>query len=106
MSKFDFGVGPMCRRARANAARISGGIIFWGVSFCFCSWTETGASNFSDGAFSDFFSSGTGRKNSGNGILKSGFFVRKIIFVVAMYIGIAAKIKMPKTKPGKPRSWA
>ena len=42
----------------------------------------------------------------GSGIVISGFFVRIIRVLVAIYSGIIANIKMPKTKPGKPRRCA
>lgn len=42
----------------------------------------------------------------GNGMVISGFFVRMISVVVATYKGSIAKIKIPNTKPGKPRSCA
>ena len=42
----------------------------------------------------------------GMGIVIRGFFVRTISVVVAMYKGNAARINMPKTKPGNPRNCA
>lgn len=54
---------------------------------------------------------GVSLKNLGNaifgtGIVISGFLLRKISVVVAIYKGKAANINMPNTKPGKPRNWA
>lgn len=43
--------------------------------------------------------------NCGIGIVNSGRWVRIIINVVAIYIGIAANIKIPNTKPPKPCRW-
>ncbi len=42
----------------------------------------------------------------GTGIVINGFLFRIISVVVAMYNGKADKIKIPNTKPGKPRNWA
>ena len=42
----------------------------------------------------------------GMGIVISGCLVRTISVVVATYKGNAARINMPKTKPGKPRNCA
>ena len=106
ISKFDFGAWPLCARARINAARSSVGISFGaGVGVV----STIGAVSAVWGSVSWvglIVSSGTGCINCGNGIVNNGFLVRKMILVVAMYIGIAAKISIPKTKPGKPRSCA
>lgn len=51
-------------------------------------------------------SSFTGCINFGIDNTNNGFFVLIIIDVVAMYIGNADKISIPKTKPGKPRKCA
>lgn len=88
-------------RARLNMARISDGIAFSGsvgVGFCFvavgcAAGTAWGCVFFGILIF-------------GKGIVNSGFFVRTIILVVAMYNGIAAKINIPNTKPGNPRNSA
>ena len=47
-------------------------------------------------------SSGTGSMILGNGIVNSGFFLRIIIAVVAIYNGIADNINNPNTNPGNP----
>ena len=49
-------------------------------------------------------SRGVGCKNFGICILNSGARLRTMMVVVAMYIGIAASIKIPNTNPGKPRN--
>lgn len=51
-------------------------------------------------------SAGVGVINAGSDIVISGFFVRIITVIVAIYNGSAAKINMPNTKPPKPRSCA
>lgn len=51
-------------------------------------------------------SAGTGVKIFGNGIVNSGFFVRKMMDVVAIYNGKADKTSIPNTNPGKPRNSA
>lgn len=43
---------------------------------------------------------------AGTGTVISGFLLRTTKTVVATYMGRAASIKMPNTKPGKPRNWA
>ena len=42
----------------------------------------------------------------GTGTVTSGFLVRTMIVVVAMYNGNAAKTKIPNTNPGNPRNSA
>lgn len=54
---------------------------------------------------------GVGRKKAGililgKGMVISGFLLRTISVVVAMYSGNAANSNRPNTKPAKPRSWA
>lgn len=105
ISKLDLGAGPMWARARINAARNSVGMVFCCAGCSSDVSFSSGASELSVSAVA-VFSSGTGSKNFGRGTVNSGFLVRKMIIVVAMYVGIAAKISIPKTKPGKPRSCA
>ena len=105
MSKFDFGAGPVCRRARSNANCNSVGIDFFGASSISVDGLIVAESFDSSSGF--FLSSfGTGCINLGIFTVINGFFVRTIIMVVAIYIGSAAKINMPKTKPGNPRKCA
>ena len=86
--------------ARINCGRISSGISF-DISGLFSVGSVIGAGSAS-GAGAGFFAC----MIFGTGIVISGFFVRIINVVVATYNGTIAKIKMPKTNPGKPRSWA
>lgn len=104
MSNADFGAAPPCTRARTNAGRNSVGIIFCGVVSV--GVVSTGSCDTGSGAAVADVSSGTGCINFGSDSVNNGFFVRKMILVVAMYNGIAANINMPNTKPGKPRRWA
>lgn len=104
MSNTDFGAAPPCARARTNAGRNSVGIIFCGVVSV--GVVSTGSCDTGSGAAVADVSSGTGCINFGSDSVNNGFFVRKMILVVAMYNGIAANINMPNTKPGKPRRWA
>ena len=94
-------------RARINAARISWGISSDNVSlFVFSFSWGVGCGVFS-GCFSPAFFCGViifG--NFGFGMVISGFFVRTIIAVVAMYNGVAANNSTPNTKPPNPRSSA
>ena len=101
---------PMLLRARMNAKRNSAGMSAgnsMGVSTS--SGPSEGVSDSGSGV--GVGSVGAGFKKAGilifgNGIVISGFLVRIISVVVAMYNGNAASINMPKTNPGKPRSWA
>lgn len=102
------GVIFICARMYAvrNSDGNSGGRVFASVSFLFS-------------AFSSLFSGDAGGFikvgcicdhnffiKSGTGMLNSGFFVRIINVVLAMYNGSAASINMPNTKPGNPRNSA
>lgn len=71
MSKFDFGVGPVCARARANAARISVGYTFCDTDF---SGVGVGGGGVVSGSLSVWIF--TGCKKLGNFIVNNGFFVR------------------------------
>lgn len=89
-------------RARKNADRSSRGK-FVGNS------CVAGAAGSVSVAGSDGAGVGSGFENCnilGLGITNKGFPVRIIRVVVATYIGMAARINMPKTNPAKPRSSA
>lgn len=100
----------MLLRARMNAKRNSAGMSGGrSVGVSSSSGPRVGVSDSVSGVGAG--SAGAGLNNAGIlifgiGIVIRGFFVRTISVVVATYNGNAARIKMPNTKPGKPRNWA
>ena len=110
-SNAEVGVRDICSRARAYATRNSAGIGA-DVGSAILSLFNSGLS-----VVSVFVSDGTGASttsssigvcmnafliNSGILMVNNGALVRAITIVVAIYIGTAAKIKIPKTMPAKP----
>lgn len=104
---------PTLLRARTNACRSSAGMSSGksDMGFASSSGASFGVSDSGGGQDSVGVGGGAGLKmrgifSFGNCIDNSGFLVRIISVVVAMYRGNAAKSIMPKTKPPKPRSCA
>ena len=100
----------MLLRARINAMRNSAGMSSGSSVFAYSSsGPRVGVSDSVSGVWGAIIV--LGFKNDGifivgTGIVTSGFFVRTINVVVAIYIGNAASIKIPNTNPGKPCNWA
>lgn len=102
---------PKLLRARMYAVRNSAGMSgdrSDGVSVGKDGVSDSGAGA---GVAGTAGAAGAGRRNAGififgNGIVISGFLLRTISVVVAMYSGNAANSSRPNTKPAKPRSWA
>ncbi len=105
--KRDVWAGPICWRARINAGLISLGM-FDGKE-CGGASSDGVADGVVDVGVADGVGAVAGvllfsdsRKNHGVGIVISGFLVLMIMLVVAMYMGNAARIKMPNTNPANP----
>lgn len=104
---------PTLLRARINACRSSAGMSSGKSDMGFASSSGASFGVSDSGGVHDSAGVGVlaglkmlGIFSFGNCIDSSGFLVRIISVVVAMYRGNAAKSIMPKTKPPKPRSCA
>lgn len=103
--------GVMFIRARMYAVRNSDGNSSGSVSLSDLSAVADFSSSFSASLCGGLISVGCIWSqmpliNAGIGTEKSGFLVRIINVVLAIYNGNAANTNMPNTKPGKPRNSA
>lgn len=113
ISNLDFGAVLIPARARAYNVRISDGnpggsgrVYSSDGAGVVLAASTSGVATGVGGISAFTVSAGTGDKNFGNDIFINGALLRMTINVVAIYSGNAAKIIMPKTKPGNPCNWA
>ena len=102
-SKLVWPMATMCSRLRRKCGRNSLGISFGngvGAGSGVAAFSSVDSVEAAAGLANSFL------MRSGTGMVNSGFLLRITNVVVATYRGRAANIKMPKTKPGKPRNWA
>ena len=94
---------PMPLRIRINAPCNSVGML---LGILYMSETGSGVVGFSGSGVGSGSGGGGGANarctHSGIGNVNKGFLLRIITYVVAMYIGAAAKINMPNTNPPNP----